>query len=209
VLKFIAITLLSTAQLLAAGGAEAQGVPFYVPGTENGTFGFVHSEPRETLFRANESVMLSELGAIMDPANGTNTFRWQLFASDSSGTFGGLIFSRYDYYDDVGLATYSTEFPVGLIAGNYYILRLENFSGATAQMQYFREVDQGLPFDTRDGNFEILDGGAYSDWGNTILPAFVVDIVRPVPFLGLPGIVVVVLLLSGLGFLMLRRERSI
>jgi hypothetical protein len=167
--RSIPVVLLALAGVSAPGAAA---IPFFVPGTQTGTVQMSIDETRETLFQALNNVTLAMVGAQIDPASSAAQYRWRIFNSDSSFTFGSSIFDTTVTYTDAGMATYNTASSVALTSGNYYILSL--YSAEYTDMQKYNQSSQGLPFGTSDGNFSVIDGRA-NGGGNTILPAFSVS----------------------------------
>jgi len=156
------------------GQAKAAPITFFQQGTAVGIFTITAPTTRETLFQALNNVTLTQFGALMDPNSSSTQFRWRIFDSDASFTFGSSISDQTVSFTDVGLTTYDTVVNASLVSGNYYILSLQPIDG-TAIMSRFNEEDQGLPFTTTDANFNVVDGAANGFALNTILPSFSVS----------------------------------
>ena len=178
----LAITL--TTGLLLMGGfleASAAPVPFFKPGTQVGIFSMSSNEHRSTHFQVLNPLTINQLGVEIDPLS-SEPYDWRLYNSDVDKNVVSTAFSRLDItFTDIGLATYDTTASIPLAAG-FYILEFGGPSLANTLMQRYNEADQGLPFNTRDGNFNITDGCSSSAAGspscvNSILPAFSVGVV--------------------------------
>lgn len=156
--------------LVGVSTLSGAAIPFFVPGTQTGPFDMQSNETRETLFQVLNSVVLTQVGAEINPASSSAQFRWRIFDSDSSFTFGSSILDTTATYADIGMATYNTSVNVPLTGGDYYILSLQTVA-VSAVMQRYEEWQQGLPLLTSDANFSVIDGQA-AGGGNSILPAF-------------------------------------
>ena len=137
-----------------------------------GPFGMGVTETRQTHFEALNNVMLTQLGAEIDPGQDNENVRWTIYSSDSGKTFGTQVFSQiFNLGTDVGLTTYDSGLNLSLSAG-FYILEMQAQGGPTIMMERYNEAAQGLPFVTSDGNFRVTDGAGNFVFSNSILPAF-------------------------------------
>jgi cysteine-rich repeat protein len=188
------------------------GVPLFVD-LATPTSEMVDGEKRETLFQSLVNARLVALSALLDPGAVTDQFRWRIYESNASGSFGSLIFDTTAAYGDLGEATYPRAMSLNVNKGDYYILSLESIqTGANKnRIQLEKEGDQGLPFTTMDGQFVVLDGGANGSFSDTFLPAFGITSEgspKLVPTLGPVAVLLLGSCLAVIGALSIRRCES-
>lgn len=156
--------------------SQAATTAFYTVGTDTTTFQMFANETRETHFLLKKDITLTKIGAKIDPLSSSSQFRWRIFESTNTASFGTAIFDQTVSYIDTGLNTYDTSLTIKLDANNFYILSLQAVGVNGNTMSRADEINQSLPLTTADGNFEILDGGANNNFfSNGILPTFSVS----------------------------------
>jgi len=189
-------------QIAARNPSQAATEPLYVPGTQNGTISMVHNESRQTLVKTLGEVDLTQLGAGLDPT-GTDSFRWQIYLSDASGSLGPSVYDVQVLFPDLGSGNYNTAISIHFGANTYLIVELQNTSGSATSMARYPKDTQGLPFVTGGGNFQVLDGAANYSFADPNLPSFSIS-ATPVP----EPETAVLLALGSIGLASARRRSS-
>jgi len=110
----IGMTALATLVLVSICATTAPRFAMAAPvlltnGGSIGPFGMGVTETRQTHFEALNNVMLTQLGAEIDPGQDNENVRWTIYRSDSGKTFGTQVFSQiFNLGTDVGLTTYDS-----------------------------------------------------------------------------------------------------
>jgi len=173
--------------------AQAGSTLLHEPGIASIPFTF-DQDARQSLIEVLNPVVVTQLGAEIDPSTSSAVFDWRIYNSDASATVGAVHFSALNIsFPSGGLAIYDTAVSIALSPG-FYLLELFSPAPETSSvlMARYEKANQSLPFVTSDGNFRVIEGfanfGATApavnsgsvDSVNSILPAFSLTVPEPV-----------------------------
>lgn len=170
--------------LIVSGFSNAGLILLHQPGTSTTTFSF-DNEGRQTLIEVLNPLLITQLGAEIDPLNSNVLFDWRVYNSDGFGSVGSVVTALKDItFSDIGMSVYDTSVSFVLSSG-FYLLELyaqEPETSNSTLMARYNEFNQGLSFITTDLNFRVIDGASTESasaltkgtviLSNIILPSF-------------------------------------
>ncbi|MBI1338259.1 MAG: PEP-CTERM sorting domain-containing protein [Phycisphaera sp.] len=161
--------------------SAATNVPLY-EGTVNASPTYVAGTgvDRVTLFQSLISTGVTSVGTAFSTPTTGRQFRWTLYNSNSSGTFGTVVGTTSTLSSVAGSQSYFTPVDWDLTLNAYYALRLEFVTGNDYT---FTRYDSVVNYTTPGGEFKLTKYGTYNGssttYGNGIAPAQILVIPEP------------------------------